>query len=85
MPSRQLSREKKFYMQKPTSIRSIRQGGMGGDRAGRQGWPPGKGGSKGVGLREPGRGSRAGPGEGGRPGEKTRRRRGGKGVIITAI
>jgi hypothetical protein len=64
-------------MQKPTSIRSIRQGGMGGGPAGRQGWPPGKGGSKRVGLGEPGRGSWAGPVECGRlGGRKTRRRRG---------
>ena len=50
MPTRQLSGEKKFPGGLTCSIRSIRQGGMGGDRAGRQGWLPGKGGSKGVGL-----------------------------------
>jgi hypothetical protein len=57
MPTGQLSGEKKFPAGLTYSIRSIRQGRMGGDRAGRQGWPPGKGGSKGV-----------GPGEEGRPG-----------------
>jgi hypothetical protein len=66
-------------MQKPTSIRSIRQGGMGGGPAGRQGWPPGKGGSKRVGLGEPGRGSRAGPVEGGRPGGEKPAAGGGQG------
>ena len=61
MPTRQLSGEKKFSGGLTTSIRSIRQGGMGGARAGRQGWLPGKGGNKGVGLggRRPARGRTA--------------------------
>ena len=50
MPTRQLSGEKRETGGLTTSIRSIRQGGMGGDRAGRQGWLPGRRAGKGVGL-----------------------------------